>query len=378
MTELSRAIAVKPIITYPREAQVGKTYLMTIDLQPEEGFEWQYEEEEYPIYCTVDSELFSSKPVGEPVVVIHRFGGSYGEAQFLLTALQKDSACELQIVLLNKWGTLIRKLCLNGVQIIENVFDSRQTFLNDSWLTSKRTSRNNLETLDKKLRRLISELKENPSGSIARRQARATNRFLIEVQRLPGIVRSNHQDYLAALNQTLLWLVDSIDNFAIDTPSIQADLPKWINSYLQYKIKDLFSPNMNRVRQKLNETFTDEEDEEAFLEELDKIGVFDSVLEAAEEQQALLLEQTKSQGLQVEIRELQEYIKLDPDGNLRGIHIRGNPRCNAQLLIQKRIFQEKSLIELSQELGISVPSLSSFWARQVAPRLREIGERFLT
>jgi hypothetical protein len=83
MTDLSRAIAVKPIITYPREAQVGKTYLMTIDLQPEEGFEWQYEEEEYPIYCTVDSNLFSSKPVGEPVVVLHRFGGSYGEAKFL-------------------------------------------------------------------------------------------------------------------------------------------------------------------------------------------------------------------------------------------------------------------------------------------------------
>ena len=50
MTDRTLSLAVKPIIHYPREAQVGKTYLMTIDLQPEEGFEWQYEEEEYPIY----------------------------------------------------------------------------------------------------------------------------------------------------------------------------------------------------------------------------------------------------------------------------------------------------------------------------------------
>lgn len=75
MSDHSLSLAVKPIIRYPREAQVGKTYLMTIDLQSEEGFEWQYEEEEYPVYCKVDSELFSSKSVGEPVVVLHRFGG---------------------------------------------------------------------------------------------------------------------------------------------------------------------------------------------------------------------------------------------------------------------------------------------------------------
>ena len=86
MTDLSRIIAVKPIIHYPREAQVGRTYLMTIDLQSEETFEWQYDEEEYPVYCKADSDLFNSQSIGEPVVILHRFGGSYGEAKFLLTA----------------------------------------------------------------------------------------------------------------------------------------------------------------------------------------------------------------------------------------------------------------------------------------------------
>ena len=124
MTDLSRVIAVKPIIKYPREAQVGKTYLMTIDLQPEEGFEWQYDEEEYPIYCTVDSELFASKPVGEPVVVLHRFGGSYGEAKFLMTAANIEDRGEIKITLINKWGVLIKSVRLSDARLHKSVDES--------------------------------------------------------------------------------------------------------------------------------------------------------------------------------------------------------------------------------------------------------------
>jgi hypothetical protein len=110
----SRILSVKPIIHYPRVAQVGKTYLMTIDLEVEAGAEWQYEEEEYPIYCTVDSELFSSKPVGEPVVVMHRFGGSYGESKFLLTAIQVEREGISKITLTNRWGVEIKTLTLSS------------------------------------------------------------------------------------------------------------------------------------------------------------------------------------------------------------------------------------------------------------------------
>lgn len=112
MTDLSRSIAVKPIIKYPREAQVGKTYLITIDLQPEEYFEWQYEEEEYPVYCSVDSDLFTSKPVGEPIIVMHRFGGSYGEAKFLLTALKEIAESHIRVMLTNRWGIPVSNVYL--------------------------------------------------------------------------------------------------------------------------------------------------------------------------------------------------------------------------------------------------------------------------
>ena len=100
---------VKPIIRYPRRAQVGKTYLMTIYLQTSEDTEWQYEDEEYPIYCMVDaSPLFICKPVGEPCVVLHRFGGSYAEAKFLLTAALQEAKGDIQVTLVNGWGVAIR------------------------------------------------------------------------------------------------------------------------------------------------------------------------------------------------------------------------------------------------------------------------------
>jgi len=114
-------LSVQPVISYPREAQVGKTYLMTIDLEPS-GDEWHYEEEEYPIYCMLEtSPLFSNKPVGEPAVVLHRFGGSYGAAKFLLTAAQEEMEGEIKVTLVNGWGVPVRVITLDDVKIRQEV-----------------------------------------------------------------------------------------------------------------------------------------------------------------------------------------------------------------------------------------------------------------
>jgi len=111
-------IAVQPVISYPREAEVGKTYLMTIDLQVVEGSEWQFEEEEYPIYCIVDSEpLFKCEAVGEPAIVLHRFGGSYGSARFALTADQ-ESQGEITITMINSWGLPVKQISFKNLRVI--------------------------------------------------------------------------------------------------------------------------------------------------------------------------------------------------------------------------------------------------------------------
>lgn len=113
-------LSVQPIINYPRHAQVGKTYLMTIDL--ETNGEWVYEKEEYSIYCMLDvAPLFSSKTVGEPAIVLHRFGGTYGAAKFLLTAANEEIEGEIKITLVNEWGAPVRVLTLNEVLVTQEV-----------------------------------------------------------------------------------------------------------------------------------------------------------------------------------------------------------------------------------------------------------------
>ena len=53
---VSSQILVEPIIQFPRKAEVGKTYLMQIDIRPVmESTDWPYDEEEFAIYCILDT-----------------------------------------------------------------------------------------------------------------------------------------------------------------------------------------------------------------------------------------------------------------------------------------------------------------------------------
>ncbi len=111
------SIRLKPIISYPREAEVGKSYLMTIDVQLESpDAPWPYAEEEYTISFVLDTfPFFSYEPLGgrEPSIVLHRFGGTYGPAEYLLTAAQEEIAQgEMSITFVNGWGIPIAQLAL--------------------------------------------------------------------------------------------------------------------------------------------------------------------------------------------------------------------------------------------------------------------------
>ncbi|QJB43796.1 hypothetical protein [Dolichospermum flos-aquae] len=112
-------ISIQPTISYPQQAEIGKNYLMTIDLtQTGNCEEWNYEEEEYPIYFRVDTTpLFKNKPIGEPAVVLHRFGGTYGAAKFLLTAADKEMKGEIRVTLVSAWGVSLKMLRLRDISI---------------------------------------------------------------------------------------------------------------------------------------------------------------------------------------------------------------------------------------------------------------------
>ena len=111
-------LSIRPIIEYPREVRLGETYLMTVDLQPESRFDWHYEAEEYPVYCEVESNLFKVKSIEDTVIVLHRFGGSYSVAKFLLNTLQDIAAGYIKIKFSNAWGIVIRTETLEDFRIL--------------------------------------------------------------------------------------------------------------------------------------------------------------------------------------------------------------------------------------------------------------------
>ncbi len=133
-------LSIQPVISYPKEAEVGKTYLMEIDLQmPESGFEWQYEEEEYLIYCMVNAgNLFTVTSVGEPAIMLHRFGGTYGNARFLLEADAEERDGSLSVVFVNQWGTPIRSVnCAVSLQKTPKISSSLINAMNAMSETKK-------------------------------------------------------------------------------------------------------------------------------------------------------------------------------------------------------------------------------------------------
>ena len=103
------SIKLKPIISYPCEAEVGESYLMAIDLQLETpNATWPFPEEEYVISFLLNTApFFSYQPLKscEPSLVLHRFGGTYGPAQFLLTAAPYEIARgRISIIFVNRNG----------------------------------------------------------------------------------------------------------------------------------------------------------------------------------------------------------------------------------------------------------------------------------
>jgi hypothetical protein len=71
---------------------------------------------------------------------------------------------------------------------------------------------------------------------------------------------------------------------------------------------------------------------------------------------------------------LEIWAKTDSEGELCGTYIKGRPDVNCQVLILKRLPPEVSWKELSEEFGLSIPTLSSFYQRQCLPRLRKFAE----
>ncbi|SNQ51849.1 hypothetical protein FRACA_830012 [Frankia canadensis] len=100
------ALTIEPVVSWPHEVRAGGLYQLTVDVRPAaDAGAWPFPREE----VTVHLQLFCPPGIvptlmTEPAVVLHRFGGTYGPARYVLAVDDAVRSGSLQLVLSNRAG----------------------------------------------------------------------------------------------------------------------------------------------------------------------------------------------------------------------------------------------------------------------------------
>ncbi len=219
-----------------------------------------------------------------------------------------------------------------------------------------------MDDLDRRLSALITEIRQNPAKS--RKWRTAMNKLLREIQQLPGLKKSSHPDYPEALNRTFEWVSREIDKFQPRQSSVSKSFVNWINGYLGWRIKDLYSPDKDAPIS-LDAPIAVDAGETTRLELLSDftLGGLDGMIESVQK------ETTQRIGLELEL-----YIEQDPEGKLKNSYPRSYPECNCQFLSLRRVLKEPpdKFKDLAKELNVKYTTLNSHWDRKCEPSLQEI------
>ncbi len=207
---------------------------------------------------------------------------------------------------------------------------------------------------DEHLRRLVGEACEHPSGS-PQRQKLLTQIIRLTTSRL---WRESTPYYQDALQQTWLYFCRNVcEGLTGQTyDPTYGSVITWLNAYLKRRLQDFYI-NQNREQATTVSLRVRQSRSGGISETIDPVDNLPATPQAPP-----ILE------------DLEIWAKTDSEGELCGTYIKGRPDVNCQVLILKRLPPEVSWRELSQEFGLSIPTLSSFYQRQCLPRLRKFAE----
>ncbi|MGG6269039.1 hypothetical protein ACQ4M3_34285 [Leptolyngbya sp. AN03gr2] len=222
--------------------------------------------------------------------------------------------------------------------------------------------------MDEQLRFLWQETLKAPQKS--RDRARSMSRLLSRLQRLPNLRKASHLDYSSALSRTWEWVSENIEQFQPSSDSLEADFTRWINGYLNWRVRDLYSARSDDVKS-LDQVVRG--DGQTLLDRLDETGSMMPSLSGLDKLiEDLQKQKRQSLGLKVE-----DYIKADPEQVLRSCFPKSNSDCNCHILSLRVLVNDPpdSFTVLSKELGIPYQSLISHWKRKCLVLLRDFAEK---
>lgn len=224
--------------------------------------------------------------------------------------------------------------------------------------------------MDERLRQLIEAVCQHPKES--REWRKAMHRLLIELQQLPGLQKSSHPDYLHALNQTWEWIGRNIcRDFKPRPGTLQQSLVKWINGYLYWRIKDLYSMQSSNLIS-LDKPIANLKEGTPLVEQLSETSLKSPTLSGLDG----YIEQLQQQKIKRLGLELERYIQRDPNKKLQKCHPRAEPNCNCQLLSQRRYLQDPPdlFCDIARELNMPLGQLTNHWYGRCKPLLQAIAK----
>ncbi|MGW2476402.1 FxSxx-COOH system tetratricopeptide repeat protein [Streptomyces sp. NPDC001665] len=117
MTPDERPLLIEPVVGWLPEVEPGLVQCVSVDLRgpldahgDTDGGAWPYEEEELTFSVALEgAPHFVCEAIEDPGLVLHRFGGTYGPATFLVTAGPSAGPGVLRLTIFNQWGASVRK-----------------------------------------------------------------------------------------------------------------------------------------------------------------------------------------------------------------------------------------------------------------------------
>lgn len=203
---------------------------------------------------------------------------------------------------------------------------------------------------DEQLRHLVAQACGHKPGSPQRQK------LLTQIIRLTAnrLWRENAPYYQDALQQTWLYFCRNLcEGLTGQTYNPEyGSVITWLNAYLRRRLQDFYIRDIQNINIIAPDIWYGDNNE--IINPIDTLP--------APPQTPPILEN------------LEMWIKEDANGDLRQTHVKGRPDVNCQVLLLKRLPPEVSWKELSQEFGLPIPTLSSFYQRQCLPRLRKFAE----
>jgi hypothetical protein len=208
---------------------------------------------------------------------------------------------------------------------------------------------------------------------ISLKRSRAISRLIGELQHLPNLAKSSHQNYSDALSLTWDYVSRNIHLFKQPPFGLEQSLTTWINGYLKWRIKDLYTDDKKyRDKLPLAEAITTERvliktKTESGSNTPPNLDGLDDYIRALQGEHKQKLAQS-----------LEDYVKTDPDRKLKSLHPKATPACNCQLLTQRLFFQDPPdrIRNIAKEFSLNEQSLYSHWKKKCLPCLQGLAEEF--